>query len=51
MARLRLAVRHVFNPLHVFCRLRDAGVRGPTAMRVCRLYERWFYNLILTRAF
>ncbi len=49
MSRMRLAVRHIFNPLHVFCRLRDAGVRRPMAMRVCRVYERWFYNPLLMR--
>lgn len=49
MYRLRLVVRHVFNPLHVFCRLRDVGVCGPMAMRVCRVYERWLYNPFRTR--
>jgi len=49
MYRIRLAIWHVFNPLHVFCRLRDAGVRGSVAMRLCRIYERWFYNPLLAR--
>lgn len=47
MHRLRLAVQHFFNPLHMYCRLKDMGLTGPTAHRMCRVYERYIYRRIL----
>jgi hypothetical protein len=36
----RLAVQHVLNPLHVYCRLRELGFSNQTAHRFCGAYER-----------
>lgn len=44
MQTLKLALSHVLNPLHVYCRLRDAGVATPSAKAFCNLYERWLYK-------
>lgn len=47
MFRLRMAVQHFFNPLHMYCRLKDFGLAGPTAHKMCRVYERLIYRHIL----
>jgi hypothetical protein len=47
MFRLRMAVQHFFNPLHMYCRLKDMGLAGPTAHKMCRVYERLIYRHIL----
>ncbi|MFO7816124.1 MAG: hypothetical protein ACQES5_01715 [Thermodesulfobacteriota bacterium] len=39
--------QHHFNPLHVYCRLRSAGLHDNTAQRMCMVYEKFFYNLLL----
>jgi len=44
MKRLRNAVQHMLNPLHMYCRLKDIGVRGPAAQVMCRAYERYIYR-------
>lgn len=31
----------------MYCRLRKIGVKSPTAQRMCLLYERLLYNLVL----
>ena len=46
MAALKLALDHILNPLHVYCRLRDFGVRTPTARVISRAYERWLYRTL-----
>ena len=45
MLTFRRFCQHIFNPLHVFCRLRQAGVHPHAAMSMCRAYERSFYRL------
>jgi len=39
-------LRHRLNPLHVYCRLREAGLARCKARRFCVLYER-IYSLFL----
>ncbi|WP_285907589.1 hypothetical protein [Pseudodesulfovibrio pelocollis] len=46
MKPFRLFCQHVFNPLHVFCRLRQVGMSRALARGVCRLYERGVYRFI-----
>ena len=46
MQRIRLALEHMLNPLHVYCRLRDMGFSGGPARVVSRTYERSVYRLI-----
>ena len=33
-------IQHRFNPLHVYCRLRDYGVSSRVAIRITSAYER-----------
>ncbi|WP_419785035.1 hypothetical protein [Pseudodesulfovibrio sp.] len=47
MQSFRKICQHVFNPLHVFCRLRQVGVSGRIAIGMCRIYERGFYRHLL----
>lgn len=44
MHRLRHYLRHLLNPLHVYCRLRDTGLGQPRAARLSRAYERYFFK-------
>jgi len=45
MKRLRRALQHLLNPLHLYCRLRDFGVGTLKAQRMCASYERIVYRL------
>jgi hypothetical protein len=47
MTRLRNYIQHRLNPLHFYCRLRDMGVRGNTAVRMSAIYERFLYRICL----
>jgi len=47
MRAIRKFCQHLLNPLHVFCRLRQAGFTRGAARNVCRAYERGFYRFIL----
>jgi hypothetical protein len=47
MQPFRQFCQHVLNPLHIFCRLRQAGVSSGLARGVCRVYERGVYRFIL----
>lgn len=42
MTIFRNVFQHMFNPLHVYCRLKDFGVSAPVAHKMCRAYERFF---------
>lgn len=46
MSRFRNAFHHVFNPLHVYCRLKDMGLPKPMARRMSRVYERFVFRLL-----
>jgi hypothetical protein len=46
VARFRKAFQHVFNPLHVYCRLKDIGLPGFMARKMCRAYERFVFRLL-----
>lgn len=46
MRHFRDFMQHFFNPLHVYCRLKDIGVTGPMAHRVSRAYERYLWRFI-----
>jgi hypothetical protein len=45
---MRNFLQHVLNPLHVYCRLRNIGLTPTSAQRVCRVYERFVYRLVLS---
>jgi len=46
MRQIRNFMQHFFNPLHVYCRLQDLGVKAPTAHRMSRAYERYLWRFI-----
>lgn len=48
MRQFKRLLQHALNPLHVYCRLRDSGLPPAQAQRVCRLYERFVYRLVLS---
>ncbi len=45
MRHVKHFLQHRFNPLHVYCRLRDVGLSPRTAGRVSGLYERYVYRM------
>ena len=40
------ASQHYLNPLHVYCRLRDMGIRKEAARWICKVYEITLYTLL-----
>ncbi|GAB6059935.1 hypothetical protein [Desulfonatronum parangueonense] len=46
MRKVRIIFQHYFNPLHVYCRLREIGVGTCTAQKVCTIYERLIYRAL-----
>lgn len=47
MKRFRDFCQHIFNPLHMFCRLRRVGFSPLFSRNVCRVYERGLYRFLL----
>ncbi|MBN2140118.1 MAG: hypothetical protein PHV85_09115 [Desulfovibrionaceae bacterium] len=45
MTGLRGCLEHFFNPLHVFCRLRQFGLTTRAARRVSLAYERSLFRM------
>lgn len=45
--RIRHRLQHALNPLHLFCRLRDAGMRPWLARRIADIWEQGVYKMIL----
>ncbi|MCF8144175.1 MAG: hypothetical protein K9N21_09670 [Deltaproteobacteria bacterium] len=39
MSRPILGLQHTLNPLHVYCRLLDAGLSRDFSAQLCRYYE------------
>jgi hypothetical protein len=46
MDRFKKFLHDKFNPLHIYCRMRDRGVEKECAMWRCKWYERMFYRKI-----
>jgi len=42
-------IRHLLNPLHIYCRLTYFGISGKCAMGICRIYEENIYKPTLGR--
>jgi len=42
MKLFKAYLQHRFNPLHVYCRLRDYGLSSRFAIRVSNAYERFY---------
>jgi hypothetical protein len=46
MKRVRLALQHKMNPLHVYCRLRGVGCGRKGSMLLAKAYERTLYKVV-----
>ena len=46
MKKFRSIMQHLFNPLHLFCRLREVGVEQDKAKKFCCAYERYVYKKV-----
>lgn len=42
-------IRHMFNPLHVYCRLTCFGISSKCALNICKVYEESIYKPTLGR--
>ncbi|MFO7726859.1 MAG: hypothetical protein R6X11_00870 [Desulfonatronovibrio sp.] len=47
MKKFKGFFQHHLNPLHVYCRLCGAGLRPMVAHKMCRVYEKFLYNMLL----
>jgi hypothetical protein len=43
---MKESLRHLLNPLHVFCRLKQCGIPSGPALRVCSYYERLYAQIL-----
>lgn len=48
MHSLRRHLQHLLNPLHLYCRLKEAGLAEPLARRLSQAWERTLYRRLLT---
>jgi hypothetical protein len=46
MEKFKLSVQHTLNPLHVYCRLVDAGMDRHFGLVLSRLYEKTVFKVI-----
>lgn len=46
LPKVRSALGHYTNPLHVYCRLRDLGISPGLARFLSRAYEDWRWCLL-----
>ena len=42
-------IRHLLNPLHIYCRLTCFGILATFARDICKIYEDSFYKPTLGR--
>ena len=47
MSNVRRHLQHLLNPLHLYCRLKQAGLTEPLARKLCEAYERALYRRLL----
>ena len=46
MEKFKLSAQHTLNPLHVYCRLVEAGVDRRVGLLLSRLYEKTVFKVI-----
>lgn len=44
---MRSIINHIFNPLHIYCRLVDLGIGRDLARRMARRYESTIYRPLM----
>jgi hypothetical protein len=42
---MKESLRHLLNPLHVYCRLKECGLPSAPALSLCALYGRLYARL------
>ena len=42
-------IKHYMNPLHIYCRLRDMGIKKGKAKFLCRIYENTIFKHFLEK--
>jgi hypothetical protein len=43
---MKETLRHILNPLHIYCRLKSCGLQHHTAHRICCAYERLYARIL-----
>ena len=43
---MKEALRHFFNPLHVYCRLKERGMEAERAKRICSMYQKVYTRIL-----
>jgi hypothetical protein len=43
------ALQHYFNPLHIYCRLRNFGLGKEHAVFLCKVYERVIFKRLILK--
>ena len=43
---MKETLRHIFNPLHIYCRLKSCGVHHHVARRICGVYEQLYTRIL-----
>ena len=46
---MRKKLQHIFNPLHIYCRILDHGVTKKTATKLVQIYEKYIYIIMLKK--
>ena len=46
MKKLVSGFQHLFNPLHIYCRLLDTGFSRCVSAQLCQYYERFIFRRI-----
>jgi|WetSurSiteA1Bulk_404760.scaffolds.fasta_scaffold88305_1 hypothetical protein len=46
MEKFKLLVHHSLNPLHIYCRLVEAGIDKRAGLLLSRLYEKTVFRLV-----
>ncbi|MFP4088084.1 MAG: hypothetical protein ACLFUL_14970 [Desulfobacteraceae bacterium] len=44
MQELVSGFQHLFNPLHIYCRLLDTGFSRCASVQLCQYYERFIFR-------
>jgi hypothetical protein len=44
MQKMKRELKHLINPLHVYCRLLDLGMGRRLSSRLCHFYEHAIFN-------
>jgi hypothetical protein len=46
---MMMAIQHYLNPLHIYCRMRYAGIPRKEAVLICCIYENLIFRHLIIR--